>query len=59
MRGTRPERRCFFLPAAGSFIGNLIRSLPLDITFDISDEYSVEISLSSKVRIFLNPITSS
>jgi hypothetical protein len=32
------------LAAAGSLIGNLMRSFPLAITFDISDEYSVEMS---------------
>ena len=42
-RGTRRSGSCV-LPFAGSLIGNLIRSFPFDITFDISDEYSVEMS---------------
>ena len=37
----------FFLPVAGSLIGNLIRPLPLVMTFDISAEYSVWMTLSS------------
>ena len=40
-------------------MGNLIRSLPLETTLDMSDEYSVEMSLSSNEIRFLNPITSS
>ena len=35
-----------------------MRSLPFAITFDISDEYSVEMSLSSNEMRFLKPSTS-
>jgi hypothetical protein len=35
-----------------------MRSFPLAITFDISDEYSVEMSLSSKVSRLRKPMTS-
>ncbi len=38
----------FLRPVAGSLIGNFIFSEPDATTFDISAEYSVEISLSSK-----------
>ena len=34
-----------------------MRSLPFAITFDISEEYSVLIVLSSKVSRFRKPIT--
>ena len=37
----------FFLPVAGSLIGNLIRPLPLVMTFDMSALYSVWMTLSS------------
>ena len=47
----------FRLPCAGSLMGNLMRSLPLAITFDINEEYSVLMVLSSKVSRFRNPIT--
>ncbi len=37
----------FFLPVAGSLIGNLIRPLPSVMTFDIRALYSVWMTLSS------------
>ncbi len=40
-------------------MGNLIRSLPLATTFDISELYSVEMSLSSNEIRLRKPITSS
>ena len=39
-------------------MGNFTRSLPFDITFDISAEYSVQMSLSSKCLNMRKPITS-
>ena len=46
------------LPSAGSLIGNFTRPLPFAITFDISAEYSVEMSLSSKCWYSEKPMTS-
>ena len=43
------------LPSAGSLIGNLIRPVPSLTTFDISAEYSVEMSSSAKWIISVNP----
>ncbi len=43
-------------PSAGSLIGNLIRPCPPVITFDISAEYSVEMSSSEKWSISVIPI---
>ena len=37
----------FFLPVAGSLIGNFTRPLPLVMTFDIRALYSVWMTLSS------------
>ena len=45
------------LPSAGSLIGNLIFPLPSVITFDISAEYSVEMSSSEKWISRSNPKT--
>ena len=42
-------------PSAGSLIGNLIFPLPSVITFDISAEYSVEMSSSEKWIISVIP----
>ncbi len=38
-------------------MGNLIRPLPFAITFDMSAEYSVLMSVSSKCLNILKPIT--
>ena len=46
-------------PSAGSLIGNLMRPLPSAITFDISAEYSVEMSSSVKRIISVKPKTRS
>ena len=43
------------LPSAGSLIGNLIFPWPSVITFDISAEYSVEMSSSEKWIISVIP----
>ena len=45
------------LPSAGSLIGNLIFPSPSAITFDISAEYSVEMSSSEKWIISVIPNT--
>ena len=47
------------LPSAGSLIGNLIFPSPSVITFDISAEYSVEMSSSEKWIISVIPNTRS
>ena len=47
------------LPSAGSLIGNLIFPWPSVITFDISAEYSVEMSSSLKWIISVIPKTRS
>ncbi len=47
------------LPSAGSLIGNLILPLPSAITFDISAEYSVEMSWSVNRIISVKPKTRS
>ena len=49
----------FLFPWAGSLIGNLSRPLPSVTTFDISAEYSVEISSSEKWIISVIPNTRS
>ncbi len=49
----------FRLPSAGSLIGNLIFPWPSVITFDISAEYSVEMSSSEKWSISVMPKTRS
>ena len=43
-------------PSAGSLIGNLIFPWPPVITFDMSAEYSVEMSSSEKWSISVMPI---
>ena len=47
------------LPSAGSLIGNLILPSPSAITFDMSAEYSVEMSSSEKWIISVMPNTRS
>ena len=49
----------FRLPSAGSLIGNLIFPSPSAITFDMSAEYSVEMSSSEKWIISVIPKTRS
>jgi hypothetical protein len=45
------------LPSAGSLIGNLIFPAPSVITFDMSAEYSVEMSSSEKCVSCVKPRT--
>ncbi|MNL86027.1 hypothetical protein D3C87_2145600 [compost metagenome] len=47
----------FFLPSAGSLMGNLTRSLSLATTTERSAEYSVLMSLSSKLAKWWKPKT--
>jgi len=47
----------FFLPSAGSLIGNLHLPVPFSMTFDIRALYSVEMSSSVKWARFENPRT--
>ena len=49
----------FLFPSAGSLIGNLIFPSPSVITFDMSAEYSVEMSSSEKCVSCVNPSTRS
>ena len=49
----------FFLPGAGSLMGNFTRPSPLAITLDISAVKSVEMSLSSNEMMLVNPRMSS
>ena len=47
----------FRLPSAGSLIGNLIFPSPSVMTFDMSAEYSVEMSSSEKCVSCVKPST--